>query len=185
LEDLIDCGFIRFYVPFGKKKKCGLYQLFDPFVLFNLNFVQQDIQEIHFWSNFYRTPSYNTWKGYAFELLCLHHLEQIKTKLQINVILTKVCSWRSTKGKGGAQIDLVLERRDGIVNLCELKYSSDIFEIDQEYEKKLQNKIELFYQKTKTTNACHLTMITTYGVKRNEYSGIVQSEVMMADLFRL
>lgn len=104
------------------------------------------------------------------------------SKLQGGV-LTHTASWRSLKSSPGAQIDLIIDRNDRVVNLCEMKYTKDAFVIDQKYDKVLRNKWDAFVRETKTRKAIHLTLITTYGVKRNAYCGMIQSEVKMDDLF--
>ena len=130
--------------------------------------------------------------GYAFERVCLHHIKEIKAKLGILGVLTSVYSWYSrpfTDKDGvqwsGAQVDMLIDRNDQTINLCELKYSLDEFVITGRYEKKLRERLSLFRHVTKTRKALLLTYITTYGVKKNIHSSIVNSEVSMDDLFRL
>ena len=86
-------------------------------------------------------------------------------------------------GISGAQIDLLIERRDRIINICEIKFSSDEFIIDKEYDHKLRNKIEAFKRNTSTKYGLQLTMITTYGVKNNKYSSIMGNQITLEDLF--
>jgi len=97
--------------------------------------------------------------------------------------LTRQYSWLSTKSKPGVQIDLVIERNDGVINLCEMKYCRDEFEIDAAYGKQLQRRVEVFRRETGTKSALHTTLVTTYGLVRNEHAAAVQSEVTMEDLF--
>jgi predicted HNH restriction endonuclease len=98
-------------------------------------------------------------------------------------VLTNTASWRSNETDNGAQIDLLIERNDKVINLCEMKYAQEQFIIDKKQDENLRNKRAVFKRETKTRKALHLTMITTYGVKHNEYWGNIQSEVMMDDLF--
>ena len=95
----------------------------------------------------------------------------------------KVASWRSHQTEPGAQIDLLIERKDQIMNLCEMKYANNEFVIDRNVDKNIRNKISAFKNEVSTRKAINITMITTYGVKQNEYAGIVQNEVTMDDLF--
>ena len=138
-----------------------------------------------FWTNTLDLPARKAWAGNAFELVCKAHIQQIKRKMGIAGVLSDVSVWFSnaTDDSRGAQINLVIDRRDRIINLCEIKFSINQFVISGDYEMQLRNKIEAFRQATHTTKALHLTMVTTYGVKRNAHSGIVQSEVCLDDLF--
>ena len=120
----------------------------------------------------------------AFERVCLWHERQIKDALRIGGVRTNTASWRSEKRSGGAQADLVIDRKDGVINLCEMKFTSAPFAIGPKYEDELRNKISLFKEETETKSSVHLTMVTVDGVRRNEHSGIVQSEVTLDDLFR-
>ena len=187
LENLCNCDFIRRYAAFGKKERDVLYQLTDLFTLFYLRFVKHGYgRDEHLWSNMIDSPERRTWCGYSFEQLCLHHIPQIKVKLGISGIQSDVCSWfcvADDEHRGG-QIDLLIDRRDQIVNLCEMKYSAGEYEITKRYNEEMQERRELFRSQTKTRKALHLTMITTYGVKRNPYSGMIQSEVLLDDLFQ-
>jgi AAA+ ATPase superfamily predicted ATPase len=184
LEELEQCDFIRKYRSFDKKSKCTLYQLVDFYTLFYLNFIRRHRSSSrNFWSSTGGQARQVVWSGYAFEMVCLAHVEQIKQKLGISGVYTSVASWRSTDAAPGAQVDLLIERNDQIINLCEIKYAKAEFVIDRKYDEILRNKREAFIRETKTRKTVHLTMITSYGVKQNEYSGLVQSEVKMDDLF--
>jgi predicted AAA+ superfamily ATPase len=184
LDNLEMSGFIRMYYAYPNKKKKALYQLIDPFSLFWLSFMHKKRPtHPHYWSEIRNTPTLNAWRGYAFEIVCLRHIDQIEQSLGIAGVLTWVSSWRARGDENGAQIDLIIERRDRVVNLCEMKYSQSEFEITKEYEKNLRNKISVFVSEAKTTKTIFLTFISTYGVKQNIHSGIVRSEVTMDDLF--
>lgn len=183
LENLSNSGFIRPYNYFGNRKKSTTYQLADYYTLFYFRFLKDrhGVDE-KFWQNTLDNPSKRAWCGYSFEQVCKDHIEKIKNKLGISGVLTERSSWFS-KGDRGAQIDLVIDRRDRIINLCEIKYSESEFEIDKDYDMKLRNKIETFRNETKTRKALHLVFITTYGLKRGMYSSIAQAEVKAEDLF--
>ena len=146
---------------------------------------QKGIDE-NFWTNSTRTSSINAWSGFTFEQLCKDHLKQIKQKLGISGVLTTESSWfvHGDDEHEGAQIDMLLDRRDHIINVCEMKFSNDEYEIDKKYDLTLKRKINRFREVTKTNKTLLLTMITTYGVKKNMYSNIVQSQVTLKDLFR-
>ncbi len=187
LENLCNCDFIRKYSSFGKKERDVLYQLTDLFTLFYLKFVKNNhTRNEHLWSNMIDSPVRKSWCGYSFEQLCLHHIPQIKKKLGIHGIQSDVCSWylpAKDENKGG-QIDLLIDRRDQVINLCEMKYSISPFEITSRYNSEMQERKELFRSSTKTRKSLHLTMVTTYGLKNNAYSGMIQSEVVLDDLFK-
>ena len=129
------------------------------------------------------SPLYHAWSGFAFEMLCLSHLKQIKKRLGISGVQTRACTWRSLKAEHGAQIDLLIDRKDETVNVCEMKYANEEFEITKEYEGKLVNKLNALVNETGIKKTLILTLVTTYGVKQNAYSGMVQVEVTMDDLF--
>ena len=184
LEELELCGFINKYEAFGKKERKCMFQLTDFFTLFYFNFMKNNkFKDEHYWTNFIENAGHRAWSGYAFEQVCLAHLPQIRRKLGITGVLTSTASWRSNEKENGAQIDLLIERNDKVINLCEMKYSQEQFVIDKKQDENLRNKRAVFKHETKTKKAVHLTMITSYGVKRNEYWGNIQSEVTMDDLF--
>lgn len=113
------------------------------------------------------------------------HIQQIKAELGISSVLSNIYSWRKEADEYSeeAQIDLLIDRNDQVVNICEMKYSLSEFSINAEYERNLRNKKSVFIDSTKTRKAVHLTMVTTYGVRQNSHSGIIQSEVTLEDLF--
>ena len=186
LEELEMSGFIRRYNPFGKKKQTSLYQLIDFYTLFYLRFIEHsDPYDLNNWVNAIDTPSHRAWSGYAFEQVCLYHVQQIKQALGISGVVSHTFSWKSKPGEEpGAQVDLIIDRRDHVVNLCEVKFSSALYAISKEYAEQLRRKIAVFKAETGTKKAVYLTMITTYGLHRNAHSqGLVQNELMMDVLF--
>ena len=187
LETLESCGFIRSYRSFGAKKKNTIYQLIDPFTLFHFRFLETPSSDEHFWQSTIASPAQAVWRGLAFERLCLLHLRQIRKALGIDVIHVEAYGW-SFRGDDtypdGAQIDLVLDRADNIINLCEMKYSCNVFAIDKEYDSILARKAATFAGVTKSRKALHQTIVTANGLMRNGYSGRVQSEVTLDDLFK-
>ena len=184
LEELEQCGIIRKYNAFGKKHRSNLFQLVDFYTLFYLNFIRGNpyIDE-HYWLNLIETGKHRAWSDYSFEQVCMMHIKQIRHKLGISGVLAYASSWKSTDNAPGAQIDLLIDRNDQVINLCEMKYATAEFVIDKKYDENLRNKKDAFMRETKTRKAVHLTMVTTYGIKPNEYAGMVQSEVGMDDLF--
>lgn len=185
LNDLEESGFIRGFIPFGKQKRDTLYQLTDPFSLFYLRFMKASGQvgEGH-WLHALDNPKHRAWSGLAFENVCLLHVDELKKALGISGVLTYIHSWRSYKAEKNVQIDLVIDRRDQVINLCEIKYASGPYVISKEYADDLRRKISVFRQETETRKSVYLTMITTYGLQNNKYvHGLVQNELCMDILF--
>jgi len=184
LDELEESGFIRRYVPFGKKSRNSLYQLSDFFSLFHIKFIKgnRSFDKNH-WLKLIDSPTHRAWSGYAFEQVCLAHIPQVKKALGISGIETQTSAWKSAQAKDGAQIDLVIDRRDGVINLFEMKFSINQFTIDKKYDSELRNKIGTFKTETQTKKSAFLTMITTFGLQPNMYSGNVQSDLKMDLLF--
>ncbi len=189
LNDLADSGFVRKYCFYGRKAKDVLFQLSDYYTLFYYRFLKGGFgRDEHYWSNTLENPARRAWAGLTFEQLCKDHIPQIKRKLGIAGVLSEESSWiaaPSGEGAGpGAQIDLLIDRRDQVVNLCEIKFSMNEYLIDKEYEQNLRNKIAVFRQNTNCRKTIQLTFITTFGVQKNKYSGIVSNAVLLDDLFQ-
>ena len=189
LDNLTNNEFIRPYNYFGKKKQDTIYQLTDFYSMFYFSYIKDNYsRDPHYWTNHMDDPSRRSWAGYTFEQLCLYHLDQVKQAIGISAVQCEVSAWfhKSAEGeerKRGAQIDLLIDRRDRVINVCEMKFSINEFTINKDYEAVLRNKMETFREESKTQKALQLTMITTYGVKKNMYSSRVQSEVLLDDLF--
>lgn len=192
LENLCKCDFVHRYLAIGKTERDMMYQLSDLFSLFHSRFViNGQGQDENFWSNMRQDGRVITWRGYAFEQVCLHHLPQIKSTLGIGGVSSNAYSWSQrpfvdqdgNEWKGG-QVDLLIDRADTLINICEMKYYNDEFSIDADYEKRLRDRASLFIKVTKTHKTLLHTFVTTYGVKKNKYSGIVHSQVTMDDLFK-
>ena len=190
LDNLCKCDFIRKYSAYGKKEQGSLYQLTDLFCLYHQKFLgnRMGLDE-HYWSNINEGVR-RAWTGYAFEQVCLHHISQIRGKLSIKGVLTNICSWSMAKHTDkdgtewpGAQIDLLLCRGDHVIDVCEMKYCLSLFILSGEYEKKIRERNEAFVHFTKTNDAIHTILVTTYGLKENKYSGRFYTTVTMDDLF--
>ena len=188
LDNLASSGFVRISHFYNRKKKDALYQLSDYYSAFYFRYIKDhDGRDESFWSNAIDNPARRSWAGFMFEQLCKDHIGQIKRKLGISGVLTQESVWY-TRGDqelnvSGAQIDLVIERRDRVINLCEMKFSINEYVIDKNYDMTLRNKLESFRSMTHTRETLQITMITTYGVKSNRYSSLVQSQVLLDDLF--
>ncbi|MBR4145932.1 MAG: ATP-binding protein [Lachnospiraceae bacterium] len=186
LSNLEKSGFIRINDMFGLKTRDKLYQLSDYYSLFYLKFIKNNYgNDEHFWSNMNDNPARNAWSGLTFEQVCKDHIGQIKQKLGIAGVYSSVSVWNAQgkEAEKGAQIDMVIDRRDRVINLCEIKFSTQPFEIQKEDDENLKDKINAFKCKTKTTKTLTVTMITTFGVKKNKYSNYFGKEVVLDDLF--
>jgi hypothetical protein len=187
LEELEECGFIRCYHVIGARKRGSLYQLIDNFSLFHMQFADARDSEVdNYWTACVPEGTKYAWRGLAFERLCLGHVRQIKAKLGISGVAVEVYAWRregSRPEDPGVQIDLLLDRKDGIINLCEMKYTDGEYVLDQEAVARLFNRREVFRRFCGIKKSIHLTLITSNGLCHNKYSGNIQSELTLADLF--
>ena len=191
LSDLCNCDFIRKYSAFGKTDRDFMYQLTDLYSLFYLKYVKNyHGEDEHYWSH--RQMDISSWEGYAFEQVCLHHIPQIKRRLGIGGILSNICTWSCrafTDAEGnkqpGAQIDLIIDRGDKTINLCEMKFVNHPYSITPDYAAWLIKRRELFKQATGTKKTLHLSMITSFGVEHNAGWQNIQNEVVLDDLFKV
>ncbi len=185
LQELEQSDFIRKYNTFGKKSRNALYQLSDFYSLFYLKFIKNssDLDE-NYWLNSLDSPEMRTWSGYAFEQICLAHLSCLKKALGISGVQTISSAWMGDDGNQKAQIDLVIDRRDHVINVFEMKFSREPFVIDKKYTEELRDKISVFRQATGTSKAIFLTFVTTFGLKQNAYAtSVVQNSLTMDILF--
>lgn len=189
LEDLDRCCFIRRYSDIARRRQDALYQLTDPFTLFYYHFMAGG--EFHNadapWMGLLSQPRFNTWAGYAFETLCLLHVPQIKQAIGISAVSTNVFSWRSREQGRGAQIDMLIDRQDNVINVCEIKFHSSPFVIQKAYRDKLRERMEILRAATaglRPHKSLVLTFITSNGLKQNIHSVDVVSQVTLDDLFR-
>ena len=184
LQELEECGFIRKYASFGKNQRDMLYQLVDFYSLFYLTFIKNSsVLDDDIWVTGVDNPRFRAWSGYAFELLSLHHIREIKQALGISGIQTHTSTWYSTEKSAKAQVDLVIDRRDGVINLCEMKFSIKPYLITKSYAEELRNKIGVFKEVTKTTKSIFLTMVTSFGLQKNEYSTALVQNSLTMDVF--
>lgn len=181
LDELEQCGFIRSFVDFKTTKNNPLYQIVDSFILFSFDILDENMSS---WLNYIGTPKYYSWAGHAFKVFCLNHIPLIKEELGISGMETNDYSFTKRDSDNGAQIDLVIDRKDETINLCEMKYSISDFEIDKQYENNLLNKINVFKKATKSKKSLKLTLITLYGLTNNKHSHIIDQVVSVEKWFR-
>jgi len=187
LEELEQCGFIRRYTDFVHHKNDAVYQLIDAFTLFYFRFMHgESNSDPRYWSTHTRTPTVVSWRGLAFERLCLAHVEQIKSALGIAGVSTRVFSWNHRsqyKGDRGCQIDLIIDRDDNVVNVCEMKFVAGRYDVGEQEALELETKLDIFRRISKTQKAVHLTMVTVHGLTENPNGQCVQSMVTLDNLF--
>lgn len=185
LFELETCGFIRKNPDFLNRKKEVVFQLSDFYTYFYFTFFKKKtVTDPNYWTHQINSPSYRAWCGLAFERVCFAHIHQIKSKLGISGIFTNISSWRSRKIKNGSQIDLLIDRADNIINLCEIKFSLSTFSIEKNEAENLRQKISNFIIESKSKKSIQLTLITTHGLQQNSYSKeLVQNELILDDLF--
>lgn len=186
LSTLIASDFIINYLPFGSKKKDVCYKLIDPFCLFYLKFVkEQNALENDFWLTNVTSQRINSWRGYAFEEVCLRHIQQIKRALGISGVSTRQSAWlvKGNDEADGTQADLIIERKDGVVNLCEIKFYNDTFCVNKSYDRILVGRYNRLTEMIAKRQAVSPVLITTFGLCYNEYSGTFQNVITMDELF--
>ena len=186
LKTLISGSFIIKYYSFGNSRREEYYKLVDPFCLFYLHFVREGTSGRNLsWTNISTENRVTVWRGFAFENVCFNHVRQIKSALGISGVSTIETLW-SKKGNTeitGTQIDLIIERKDNIVNMCEIKFYNDEFAVDKNYHFLIVRRNNLLREIIPKRAAVHNTLITTYGLKRNEYYDDFISVVTLDDLF--
>ena len=186
LENLERCDFIETYSRYKSSVRNSLHRISDPYTLFYFKFLAgNNSKDEHWWTNNMHSHSVEAWQGFSFETIGRSHLEQVKRKLGISGVATSTSAWRKL-GDGeckGTQVDLVIDRADRVINLCEMKFSDAPYVISKEYESKLRERMTIFREDTKTRKSVVTTMVTTYGVQQGIHSAVVQNEVVMDDLF--
>jgi len=191
LKELEESGFIASSTPFGKKSNDAIFRISDEFLLFYFDWIKplgkRDAGE-GYWMSFQTDPKRRAWAGLAFEGICLKHIQKIKNALGIGMVETFHGPWyyspKHTDSDQGAQIDLLIDRKDGIINLCEMKFSESEFQIDDDYSEKLRRKAAVFKNVTKTRKTIFITMITTYGITGKSVSrDVISNELTMESLF--
>lgn len=181
LRALIASDFIQKYRPFGKK--VNYYKLIDPFCIFYLHFIYDKKLEENYWEKNLSSQKIITWRGFAFERLCFNHIVQIKQALQIGGISSSSSAWLKEDTDKGTQIDLIIDRKDNVVNMCEIKYYSDSFTVTKDYYRTLLHRQTLLQQQISNKQIVHPIAITTYGLTQNEYSSFFTNVITLNDLF--
>lgn len=184
LKALTNSTIITPYIPFGETTQ--KYRLTDKFCSFYLKHVKDNQNSTTYWQSLYNSPAAYNWAGHAFEDVCLAHIRQIKDALGIKDVVTRESSWivPGTKTEAGMEIDLVIDRDDRKICLCEMKFKQGLFSVDKNYATKIQDRISRTREITRNEKPIISVLITTYGLNRNEYAGKFQKVITMEDLFR-
>ena len=186
LSELEQSDFIRKFNFIGNKVKKATYQLIDNFTLFYYDFMKENgTSNPHFWSANINKAAYTAWTGFAFEKVCLLHLEQIKKALGFNAVISSAHSWfyRPQNGEKGVQIDLLIDRSDDVINLCEIKFCKTKYKLTEEEFHRLENRRLTFIEQTKTQKSVVLTMITTNGILQGNFADEIQYQITLNQLF--
>ncbi|MBR0503207.1 MAG: AAA family ATPase [Paludibacteraceae bacterium] len=180
LSNLERCDFVISFAHYNRKIKNTIYKLSDPYTLFYFRFIENDkSKDPHYWTHNINRPSLSVWQGYTFELVCLLHIEQIKQKLGISGMATAVSTWRDNT----SQIDLIIDRADRMLNVCEMKFSVLPYTLEKKYYDKILERTAVFCSTAKVTKGVLQTFVTTYGLSDNKYSSLIDSQVVADDLF--
>lgn len=195
LRALVESGFIMHLPDIGKKTKGGRFILVDEYSLFYLSWIKEAIEShamgiANYWLRKHETSAYLSWAGYAFEAVCYRHIDRIIKALGLTAVATSVTSWTHHVPKGskeeGAQIDLVIDRADKCMNLCEIKFSQEQITMDKRFVNELERKIRIFRNVTKTRKTLFTTIISAFGINENDYSrGYLHSQLTLDALFQL
>lgn len=195
LNELEEAGFIASFTPQTHKKKGTFYRVVDEFTLFYLNWIEPASNQLklslnssNYWESKMQSQRWKVWSGYAFEAICFKHIEQIKRALGIHAIAADISSWRhiaQIKGEDGVQIDLLIDRADGIINLCEMKYCEGAFTITKSIAEKLEKKLIVYKTIMNIPKTVFITMVTPNGIRENEHSKrIVADQVTLDDFYQ-
>lgn len=192
LNELEEVGFISSFIPYGHQEKGKYYKIIDEYILFYLHWIEPHLRAIQkledsrgYWLSKSQLPSFKSWTGYAFEAICYKHISQIRHALHINPG-AHIGSWRYAPKKAsevGTQIDLLFDRTDNVITICEMKYTIKPFAINKEYAKKIENKIEIFRKQTKTQKHIFFVLVSATGVKETMYSEMISQCISLDNLF--
>lgn len=184
LEELVQCGFVKIIKPYDKRKEGHLYRLIDEYSLFYFKFLKEGSDNS--WSLITKTPAFKIWSGYAFENLCFKHIAEIKKALGVSGVITNEYSfnYKGDEYLSGAQIDLVIDREDNVINVIEAKFHNEEYTVTEEYARQLVRKTNVFISRTKSRKAVLITMLSVFGVKKNpQYLSVVTNQLFLEDLF--
>lgn len=194
LKELEDAGFIMAFLPYQHREKGMYFRVIDEYTLFYFRWIEPNLRSIRrlvkpkgFWLEKAQGNAYKSWCGYAFESICYKHINLIMRKLNLKPSALPF-TWRYAPKKGdntnGAQVDLLFDREDDAITLCEIKYTDSPFMVDKEYAQKLRKRIAIFKKKTRTKKQLFLALISANGLTKSMYlEDMVSGMVKLEDLF--
>lgn len=195
LNELESAGFLQSFIPYGHKRKDYYYRVIDEYCYFYLRWIEPFKKKgfeggKEYWQTKGKTQAATTWSGYAFENVCLKHIDQIRDALELQSISCEIGSWRFIPKKAvndsGAQIDLLFDREDGVITLCEIKYTEKLFVLDKANAREIKNKIDVFEKYFSPKKQLTFALINTVGIKPTIWSeDLIQNEVTLDDLFKM
>lgn len=186
LRSLESSDIIMSFTDFGESSRSKYYKLTDMFCLFYLNFIcKHDTNNETYWQDNQNSPTLNAWRGLAFENVCFAHRYEIKKALQIGGVQTEIFPWKTDKtdNSDGAQIDMIIDRKDRIINICEIKFCQSDFMLTKDYDEKLRERLDIVATKVRNKKNLQMTLITTYGLKNSMYNGRFQHIIILDNLF--
>ena len=186
LNALVASDFVVKYVPFGQPKRKEYYKLIDPFCVFYLKYVKGHSRlDKDFWLTNVTSQSVSSWRGFAFEEVCLRHIDKIKNALGISGVTSSQSGWllKGDDEVEGSQIDLIIERKDNVVNMCEMKFYNDEYAVSKSYDRVLVGRYNILGSMIPKRSTINPVLVTTFGLVYNEYSGIFQNVITLDDLF--
>ena len=185
IQDLVDCGYVIEYKKKYEERNPLYVQLMDPFLLFHYHYLSRESSINSYEDLISDTGKYDNWRGQAFEILCFKNTDSIKSVLGIRGVRTECYPWYNSddQKKDRVQIDMVIERADRITNLCEMKYTNKPFSIDASYEQQLLKKRDVFKEKTGTSDALKIILISAKGLTGTAYTSLISEVITLEDLF--
>jgi len=195
LNELVEAGFIKRMIQ--NKKNEEYYRIIDEYSYFYLKWILPMKDQLlldnvnQYWQLQMQTSSWKSWAGYTFETICLKHANKLIEKLELSSLVIGAIPWRFISNKNpnenesnGAQIDLILQRNDGSVTLCEIKFNLKEIIIDKTFRANLLNKVAAYRKTTKIDEHVFIVMVTCAGVKKNNYAKeLLADQLVLADLF--
>lgn len=183
LDDLVNCDFVRSYHNGGKQNR-AIFQLMDFYTLFYHHFCKKRSSDIHFWQNKIGSPSISTWYGLAYERICMYHIRHVIQALHLDTIHTEFYSWRSKESEPGAQIDIIIDRSDDMITLCEVKYSKTKYSLPKDEYERILHRADAFTNETKCKKGIQIVLVTTFGQQRSgNYPEIASRSITLDDFF--
>jgi uncharacterized protein len=185
LDELVANDYLYYMIPYGKKANRGKYILADFYSRFYFNFISNP--KISNWMSEIDSNTYKTWCGLAFEWLCHYHKKEILKGLGISGIRSYEISYLNVKDdnrKMTGQIDMLIDRADNVLNLCEIKFANDVYVLSKAEGENIRKKMWYLMDHLKRRKSIFPVMITTFGCEKNmHYLGLITHQLDLDCLF--